>query len=86
MLYRVSKGDGGVRVLFNVTSAMRTITSNFKLRIRPTSSFGDKNSQAWAVDNFVVFGKGPELIDDDFDPIQSCNWLTHTASVKVGDE
>ena len=80
----MSKGDGGVRVLFNVTSAMRTITPNSRLRIEQKSSFGGKNSQAWAIDNFVVLGREPELIDDDFDPIQSCNWLTHTASVEVG--
>ncbi|XP_062500990.1 reelin-like [Corticium candelabrum] len=79
--FSVSKGDGGVRVLFNVTPAMRTITSNFKLRIEQKSSFSGKHNQAWAVDNFVVLGRGPEPINDDFDPIQSCNWLTHTANV-----
>ena len=82
-MYRIARGDGGVHVVVNVTPAMKTIASKFRLRIQQTSPFSYKHKQSWAVDNFVVLGKGPEVISDNFDFLNSCTWLTNTAKVKV---
>jgi hypothetical protein len=64
----------------NVTAAMRVLSTPFQFRVRQTSSFNGK-SQSWALDNFAVLGTGPEYSQDDFDPIDSCQWLTHTGTV-----
>ena len=63
--------------MVNVTSAM-TVPSAVHLRIEQNSSFSGQGSQAWALDNFAVLGKGPQEIDEDFDSVTPCHFLGHS--------
>ena len=84
LMFRVSKGGEGIHVVVNVTAYMRVLSTPFQFRVRQTSSFSGKRTQAWALDNFAVLGTGPEYIEDDFDSTtSSCHWLTHTGTIKV---
>ena len=54
------------------------------LRIKQISSFSGQGSQAWALDNFVVLGKRPQDITEDFDGVTTCSIMEWSPSdVKV---
>ena len=80
---RVIKGGPGVHAVVNITDTMSV--SAVHLRIEQISSFSGPGSQAWALDNFVVLGKRPQGISEDFDCVTSCNVLewSSPSSVKV---
>lgn len=69
----MSKGGPGAHVVVNVTAAMKASTVH--LRIEQYSSFSGQGSQAWALDNIAVLGKGPQEIEEDFDDVTPCNVL-----------
>jgi hypothetical protein len=80
--FRVKDDDSGVHVVVNVTASMRAYWNLLYIRLRQTSSFSGKSTDAWAVDNFSVLELGSEFVIDDFDPISPCFWLAHTGTVK----
>ena len=58
---------------------------NVILRIQQKSSFGGVESQAWGLDNFVILSPAVNVIDEDFDPTDSCNFLSASGdNIKVG--
>jgi hypothetical protein len=80
--FRIKDDDSGVHVVVNVTTSMRAYSTSLYLRLRQTSSFTGRNTEAWAVDNFSVLKLGSEFVIDDFDPISPCFWLAHTGTTQ----
>ena len=53
-----------------------------RFRIRQVSAFSGQDSQVWSADNFLLASSKPlKHLNESFDPIDDCNWVTYAGAV-----
>jgi reelin len=77
-IFTVERGGPGAHAIVTINDAMNG--SAVHLQIKQISSFSGKESQAWALDNFVVMGQRTQTITEDFNGGTACNIIERSSS------